>query len=86
MSKRTESSPPSPEFDCAPIWFIAIARVSCASGLIEPRLIAADAKRLNIASFGSTSEISIGALSDLNSKKSRINFKPRLLTVDLNLS
>ena len=35
-SSRSTSSPPSPVFDLAPSRFIAIARVSCASGEIEP--------------------------------------------------
>lgn len=46
-----------------PILFIASAIASWASGLIEPRLIAAVANLLNIASFGSTCAKSIGALS-----------------------
>ena len=33
---RSTSSPPSPVFDLPPIWFIAIASVSCASIEIEP--------------------------------------------------
>ncbi len=35
-SKRSASSPPSPVLDFAPRRFIAMARVSCASLLIEP--------------------------------------------------
>ena len=33
---RAGSSPPSPVFDLPPSRFMAIARVSCASWLIEP--------------------------------------------------
>ena len=46
---RAGSSPPSPVFDLAPIRFIAIASVSCASWLIEPKDIAPVEKRLTMA-------------------------------------
>src|SRR5439155_430677 len=38
--KRDDSSPPSPVFDLPPMRFIAIAKVVCASRLIEPKLMA----------------------------------------------
>ena len=57
------SSPPSPELLLAPIVFIASARHSCASGDIEPILIAADENLLNISDSGSTLSILIGSLS-----------------------
>src|SRR5690242_20914422 len=43
--KRCASSPPSPVLDLPPMRFIAIARVVCASRLIEPKLIAPVANR-----------------------------------------
>src|SRR2546430_6077281 len=48
------SSPPSPEFDRAPIWFMAMASASCASGDRAPSDIAVLTNRLTIASEGST--------------------------------
>src|SRR5437763_10893899 len=57
---RTGSSPPSPVLLLPPIRFIAIARVSCASPLIDPYDIAPVANRLTIASTGSTSSIGTG--------------------------
>ena len=42
--KRCASSPPSPVLDLPPMRFIAIAKVVCASRLIEPKLIAPVAK------------------------------------------
>src|SRR6185436_20972833 len=42
---RAGSSPPSPVFDLAPIRFMAMARVSCASWLIDPYDIAPVEKR-----------------------------------------
>ena len=56
-TKRCGSSPPSPEFDFAPIRFIAIASVSCASALIEPNDIAPVTNRDTIALTGSTSSM-----------------------------
>src|SRR6266852_4729617 len=47
-------APPSPELDRAPIWFIAMARASCASGDKAPSDIAVLTKRLTISSDGST--------------------------------
>ena len=58
--KRAGSSPPSPVLHLPPMRFIAIASVSCASSLIEPNDIAPVAKRLTIASTGSTSSIGTG--------------------------
>ena len=55
------SSPPSPVFERAPIRFIAIASVSCASRLSAPRLIAPVVKRLTISVAGSTSSSGTGS-------------------------
>src|SRR5947209_10824304 len=57
---RAASSPPSPVLLLPPIRFMAIARVSCASPLIEPYDIAPVANRLTIDSTGSTSPIGTG--------------------------
>ena len=65
------SSPPSPELLLPPILFIAIARFSCASLLIEPKDIAPVLKRLTISVHGSTSSIGIGS-SSVNSNIPRI--------------
>ncbi len=46
--------------------FIAIAKVVCASRLIEPKLIAPVAKRLTIALAGSTSSSGTGSAAKLN--------------------
>ena len=54
---RSASSPPSPVFDLAPSWFIAIASVSWASAEIEPYDIAPVENRLTISLTGSTSSI-----------------------------
>ena len=54
-AKRSGSSPPSPVFERAPIRFIAIASVSCASREIEPSDIAPVANRFTISLAGSTS-------------------------------
>ena len=48
-------SPPSPEFDLAPSVFIASARVSCAFGDNDPRLIPAESNLLIIFSTDSIS-------------------------------
>src|SRR6266545_4229849 len=60
---RSESSPPSPVFDFAPSRFIAMARVSCASALIEPYDIAPVLNRLTISLTGSTSSMPTGSRS-----------------------
>ena len=52
-------------FDFAPIRFIAIASVSCASWLIEPYDIAPVEKRFTIVSTGSTSSIGTGGREPL---------------------
>ena len=52
---RAGSSPPSPVLERPPRRFIAIASVSCASGEIDPRLIAPVTNRRTIAEDGSTS-------------------------------
>src|SRR3954471_4364749 len=69
---RAESSPPSPVLLLPPSRFMAMARVSCASPLIEPYDIAPVANRLTIDSIGSTSSIGIGwHLLSLKSKRPR---------------
>ena len=64
------SSPPSPVLLLASILFIAMARVSCASRLMEPRDIAPVANRGSIFSIGSTSSIGMG--KNLDSSNSSI--------------
>ena len=63
-TKRVSSSPPSPVLDRAPMRFIAIASVSCASRLMEPSEIAPVANRGRICSTGSTSLNGIGCIFD----------------------
>src|SRR3569832_1112733 len=46
---RSESSPPSPVLDLPPSWFMAMARVSCASWEMEPYDMAPVEKRLTIS-------------------------------------
>src|SRR5260370_7117415 len=65
-TKRGGSSPPSPVLLLPPSRFIAIARFSCASLLIDPNDIAPVLKRLTIADAGSTSSIGTGCRSVLN--------------------
>ena len=69
--KRSASSPPSPVLERAPIRFIAMASVSCASLEMEPNDIAPVAKRLTIAVAGSTSSIGTGWAAHLNSIRPR---------------
>ena len=54
------SSPPSPVLDLPPSWFMAMARVSCASWEMEPYDMAPVENRLTISETGSTSSIGIG--------------------------
>ncbi len=61
-AKRSSSSPPSPVLDLAPMRFMAIARVSCASLLMEPNDIAPVANRLTI---------SLGGLDFVQGKRAR---------------
>lgn len=68
---RSASSPPSPVLDLPPNWFMAMARVSCASLEMEPYDIAPVEKRLTISSTDSTSSREIGCLSDLKPKRPR---------------
>src|ERR1700720_4177538 len=70
--KREASSPPSPVFDLPPMRFIAIAKVVCASRLIEPKLIAPVAKRRTMLAVGSTSSSGIGSSAGLNSIRPRV--------------
>src|SRR5665648_1672 len=58
--KRSTSSPPSPVLERPPIRFMAMARVVCASRLMEPKDMAPVAKRLTISSAGSTSSRGTG--------------------------
>ena len=69
-TNRDGSSPPSPESDFAPIRFIAIERVSCASGLNAPRLIPGDTRRLLISVILSTFSTEIGCFFGVKSNKS----------------
>ena len=55
--RRSGSSPPSPVLDLPPSWFMAMARVSCASWEMEPYDMAPVEKRLTISETGSTSSI-----------------------------
>ena len=50
---------------------MAMASVSCASALIEPYDMAPVAKRLKIASAGSTSSSGIGSAAGFNSSRPR---------------
>ena len=59
-TNRRGSSPPSPVLDLPPSRFMAIARVSCASVEIDPRLIAPVQNRLTISLAGSTSSKGTG--------------------------
>ena len=65
------SSPPSPELDLAPTWFIAIARASCASGESAPSDIAVLTKRLTTSLAGSTSSSGTGCVHSLSRISSR---------------
>jgi len=58
--KRSGSSPPSPVFDFPPMRFIATARFSCASLLMDPNDIAPVQNRLTIWLAGSTSSSGMG--------------------------
>ena len=62
---RSGSSPPSPVLLLAPMRFIAIASVSCASLLIEPNDMAPVVNRLTISFAGSTSSRGIGCRQEL---------------------
>ncbi len=75
--KRTDSSPPSPVLDLPPIWFIAMASVSCASREIEPKDIAPVAKRFTISAAGST--CSSGTGERPSSSAIRILNRPRMV-------
>ena len=70
-TNRSASSPPSPLFDFAPMRFIAIASVSCASAEIDPYDIAPVAKRFTISATGSTSSIGTGGRSGVKSNNPR---------------
>src|SRR5206468_9979166 len=64
---RAGSSPPSPVLLRPPMRFMAMASVSCASLLIEPKDMAPVAKRLMIDSAGSTSSRGTGLSADFRS-------------------
>mmetsp|Transcript_18787 Transcript_18787/g.45136 ORF Transcript_18787/g.45136 Transcript_18787/m.45136 type:complete len:204 (-) Transcript_18787:2076-2687(-) len=69
---RTTSSPPSPELDLPPTRFTAMARVSWASRLSAPRLIAPVQNRVMISDMGSTSSMGMDSRSDSKSRRSRM--------------
>ena len=69
--KRSGSSPPSPESDFAPILFIAIERVSCASGLKAPSEIPGETSRRRISVMLSTCSTGIAVFGDEKSSRSR---------------
>mmetsp|Transcript_3707 Transcript_3707/g.6502 ORF Transcript_3707/g.6502 Transcript_3707/m.6502 type:complete len:257 (+) Transcript_3707:858-1628(+) len=69
--KRSGSSPPSPVLLLPPSWFMAIARVSCASFEMEPKLIAPLTKRFTISFAGSTSSRERGLGVSRNSRRPR---------------
>jgi hypothetical protein len=73
--KRSGSSPPSPVLLRPPRRFMAMARVSCASLLIEPYDMAPVLKRLTMSSMGSTSSMAIGLRDDLKSMRPRKVFR-----------
>ena len=79
--KRAGSSPPSPVLHLPPMRFIAIARVSCASLLIDPNDIAPVSKRLTISFAGSTSSIGTAPVC-LNSSRPRSVRQVAALLVD----
>ena len=68
---RTGSSPPSPVLLLPPRRFMAIATVSWASALIDPRLIAPVQNRLTIFEAGSTSSILIAGPATPSLKSSK---------------
>src|SRR5260370_49043 len=70
-SYMSGSSPPSPELERAPTWFMAIASASCASGESAPSDIAVLTNRLTISLAGSTSSSGTGASESLISITSR---------------
>ena len=70
-SKCAGSSPPSPLSDFAPIRFIAMLRVLCASGDRAPSDMPGVTKRLRIEVIDSTSSMSMGAPLGLKSRRSR---------------
>lgn len=71
MQKVKSTSPPSPELDFPPNLFIAIAIASCVSLEIAPRDIPPVQKRWTMEDADSTFPTGIGALSLLNSRRSR---------------
>ena len=75
--KRTGSSPPSPVLLFPPSRFMAIATVSWASALIDPKLIAPVQNRLTISFAGSTSSIGMAgpAAPGLNSSSPRSAYR-----------
>ena len=61
--KRLGSSPPSPELLFPPMRFMAFAKFSCASSLIDPKDMAPVLKRFTILVHGSTSSMGMGSKS-----------------------
>ena len=82
-SQRTESSPPSPEFERAPARLTPMASVSCASRESAPSDMPPVAKRFMIDSTDSTSEMSMGSRSDLISSMSRMTVTGAFSTFSL---
>ena len=71
--KRSGSSPPSPVLLFPPSRFIATASVSCASGEMDPKLIAPVQNRLTNSAAGSTSSSG----TDGPATPSRSDIRPR---------
>ena len=69
--ERAVSSPPSPESDRAPMRFIAIDSVSCASGLSAPSEMPGASRRLRMAVMLSTSSTGIATRPPRKSSRSR---------------
>ncbi len=70
--KRSAPSPPSPESDRAPMRFMAMVRVSCASGERAPKDMPGVTKRFLISVMLSTSSSGTGGSLRLKSSRSRI--------------
>ncbi len=70
--KRAGSSPPSPESDLAPIRFMAMLSVPCASGESAPSDMPGVTNRLRISVIDSTSSIEIRRAADSKASRSRI--------------
>ena len=67
---RSASSPPSPELDFAPMLFIAMASVSCASAEIDPYDMAPVENRRTMSATGSTSSSGTAGRASRRSRNS----------------